>query len=103
MEALILERFRIFQYKFKNKTVMRKQDMIKQIQQTEASMFLQCKQDEHTFGDDSSIYKTSRAKWNGVYELMNKLGIKPDYTLDENNQIVELINMKYNSVGVVEI
>ncbi len=26
---------------------MKKQDMIKQIQQTEASMFLQCKQDEH--------------------------------------------------------
>jgi hypothetical protein len=72
---------------------MKKQDMIKQIQQTEASMFLQCKQDEHTFGSDSSIYKTSRAKWNGVYELMNELGIKPDYTLDENNQVIELINM----------
>ena len=82
---------------------MKKQDMIKQIQQTEASMFLQCKQDEHTFGDDSSIYKTSRAKWNGVYELMNELGIKPDYTLDEHNQIIELINMKYRSVGDVEI
>jgi hypothetical protein len=83
--------------------VMKKQDMIKQIQQTEASMFLQCKQDEHTFGEDSSIYKTSRAQWNGVYELMNELGIKPDYTLDEHNQIVELINMKYRSVGDVEI
>jgi hypothetical protein len=82
---------------------MKKQDMIKQIQQTEASMFLQCKQDEHTFGDDSSIYKTSRSNWNAVYELMNKLGIQPDYTLDEHNQIMELINMKYNSVGDVEI
>jgi hypothetical protein len=82
---------------------MKKQDMIKQIQQTEASMFLQCKQDEHTFGSDSSIYKTSRAQWNGVYELMKKLGIEPDCTLDENNQIIELINMKYNSVGDVEI
>ncbi len=82
---------------------MKKQDMIKQIQQTEASMFLQCKQDEHTFGEDSSIYKTSRAQWNSVYELMKKLGIEPDCTLDENNQIIELINMKYRSVGDVEI
>jgi hypothetical protein len=82
---------------------MKKQDMIKQIQLTEANMFLQCKQDEHTFGDDSPIYKTSRAKWNGVYELMNKLGIKPDYTLDEHNEIVELIMLKYRSVGDVEI
>ena len=82
---------------------MKKQDMIKQIQQTEASMFLQCKQDEHTFGSDSSIYKTSRAQWNGVYELMNKLGIEPDCTLDENNQVIELIIMKNRSVGDVEI
>jgi hypothetical protein len=82
---------------------MKKQDMIKQIQQTEASMFLQCKQDEHTFGDDSSIYKTSRAKWNGVYELMNELGIQPDYSLDDHNGVMELMINKYSDVGTVEI
>ena len=82
---------------------MKKQDMIKQIQQTEASMFLQCKQDEHMFGDDSSIYKTSRSNWNAVYELMNELGIQPDYSLDAHNGVMELIVRKYCDVGTVEI
>lgn len=82
---------------------MKKQDMIKQIQLTEANMFLQCKQDEHTFGDDSPIYKTSRAKWNGVYELMNELGIQPDYSLDDHNGVMELMINKYSDVGTVEI
>ena len=82
---------------------MKKQDMIKQIQLTEANMFLQCKQDEHTFGSDSPIYKTSRAKWNGVYMLMNELGIQPDYSLDAHNGVMELMINKYSNVGTVEI
>ena len=82
---------------------MKKQDMIKQIQLTEANMFLQCKQDEYRFGSDSPIYKTSRSQWNGVYMLMNELGIQPDYSLDAHNGVMELIARKYSNVGTVEI
>ena len=82
---------------------MKKQDMIKQIQLTEANMFLQCKQDEHTFGSDSPIYKTSRSQWNGVYTLMIELGIQPDYTLDAHNGVMQLMINKYSNVGTVEI
>ena len=82
---------------------MKKQDMIKQIQLTEANMFLQCKQDEHTFGSDSPIFKTSRSQWNGVYMLMDELGIQPDYSLDAHNGVMELMINKYSDVGAVEI
>jgi hypothetical protein len=70
---------------------MTKKEMIKIIQQHDAELFLQLKVDENIFGEDNAITKSSRTRWCGVNDLMEKLGIKPDNTLPENQEAIKLI------------
>lgn len=70
---------------------MTKEKMIKAIQQKEAELFLQVKVDEKIFGERDEITTRSRAKWCGVNEIMETLGIKPDNTLPENQEVIKLI------------
>jgi hypothetical protein len=70
---------------------MIKKEMIKVIQQHDAELFLQLKVDESVFGEDHTITKSSRTRWCGVNDLMEKLGIKPDNTLPENQEAIRLI------------
>jgi len=65
--------------------------MIKIIQQHEAELFLQLKVDENIFGEDNAITKSSRTRWCGVNDLMEKLGVEPDNTLPENQEAIKLI------------
>jgi hypothetical protein len=70
---------------------MTKKEMIKIIQQHEAELFLQLKVDENIFGEDNAITKSSRTRWCGVNDLMEKLGVEPDNTLPENQEAIKLI------------
>jgi hypothetical protein len=70
---------------------MTKKEMIKIIQQHDAELFLQLKVDENIFGEDNAITKSSRTRWCGVNDLMEKLGVKPDNTLPENREAIKLI------------
>jgi len=62
---------------------MTKANMIKAIQQQEANLYLELKQTERLFGQDSSMAKRSRAEWGAMYELMKVLSIKPDFDSPE--------------------
>ena len=68
---------------------MKKADMIKTIQQHEANLYLQLKQTEQLFGQDSSMAVRNRAEWNVVYELMKILNIKPDFNLPEMEMAIQ--------------
>jgi hypothetical protein len=70
---------------------MTKKEMIEIIQQHDAELFLQLKVDENIFGEDNAITKSSRTRWCGVNDLMEKLGVKPDNTLPENQEAIKLI------------
>lgn len=70
---------------------MTKKEMIQTIQQLEAKAFLQVKLDEKEFGIDGLLTKMSRTKWCGMNEMMDRLGIKPDNTLPESKEAVDLI------------
>ena len=70
---------------------MTKKEMIQNIQQLEATMFLQAKQLEFEYDREDSLYRSAINKWLGVNQLMQDLGIKEDLTLPESREAVELI------------
>ena len=70
---------------------MTKKQMIQNIQQLEATMFLQAKQLEFEYDREDSLYRSAIGKWLGVNQLMQDLGIKEDLTLPESREAVELI------------
>ena len=70
---------------------MTKKEMIKTLQQKEAELFLEMKQYEHMFGQESPQHKTKRSSWCVIYELMNEFGIKPDAFLPENMEAVGIV------------
>ncbi len=78
---------------------MIKKEMIKAIQQYEAELFLQVKVDEKIFGEKDEVTTRSRAKWCGVNEIMETLGIKPDNTLPENQEAIKLIMEKNKNIA----
>ena len=81
------EESRIFD---KNKD-MKKEEMIKKIQEIEANLFLEIKKNQQMFGNDSYMAQTSRSEWNGVYTLMEKLGIKTDTSLPATQEALRII------------
>lgn len=70
---------------------MTKKEMIQNIQQLEATLFLNAKQLEFEYDREDSLYRSAINKWLGVNQLMQDLGIKEDLTLPESREAVELI------------
>ncbi len=79
---------------------MTKEKMIKTIQLFEAKAFLQLKQDESIWGADDRWTSRSRARWIEIELLMTELGIKPDITLSENQEALEIIRNRINQETV---
>lgn len=81
------EESRIFD---KNKD-MKKEEMIKKIQEIEADLFLEVKKNHRMFGNDSYMYQSSRSEWIGVHTLMDKLGIQTDTSLPAIQDALRII------------
>lgn len=69
---------------------MTKAEMIKMIQQHEAKLFLELKQTEKLFGQNSSMAKRNRAEWGTMYELMKILNVKPDFDSPEMEMAMQI-------------
>lgn len=70
---------------------MTKKEMIQSMQQQEARLFLEAKKSEFKYGRLSTPAETALAKWLGVSQLMEALGIEEDTTLPEVAEAVEYI------------
>jgi hypothetical protein len=81
------EESRIFD---KNKD-MKKEEMIKKIQEIEANSFLEVKKNQQLFGKDSYMVQSSRSEWMGIDGLMKKLGIKTDTSLPAAQEALRII------------
>jgi hypothetical protein len=79
---------------------MTKEKMIKTIQLFEAKAFLRLKTDERLFGEDDKWTSKSRSRWIEIESLMTELGIKPDITLSENQEALEIIRNRINQETV---
>lgn len=69
---------------------MKKADMIKTIQEKDARLYLQMKEYEQLFGEDSNLTKLSRREWCSIDSLMKELNIKSDFSLPEWNLAIEI-------------
>ena len=70
---------------------MTKEEMIKKIQEIEANLFLETKQHQQTFGNESYMYLSSRSEWIGVCKLMEELDIKTDTSLPAAQEALRII------------
>lgn len=69
---------------------MKKADMIKTIQEKDARLYLQMKEYEQLFGEDSKLTTLSRREWCSIDSLMKELNIKSDFSLPEWNLAIEI-------------
>ena len=69
---------------------MTKKNMIQEIQNQEARMYLQYMQAKQHHGEDSSFVRGCRSRWSGVYELMEALGIPQDCKHPDNVAATEI-------------
>lgn len=81
---------------------MTKANMIKSIQQHEAKLYLELKQTERLFGQDSSMAKRNRAEWGTMYELMKILNIKPDFDLPEMEMAMQVDTLMRKEIAEKE-
>jgi len=70
---------------------MTKKQMIQEIQLAEAAAFLELKEAENYFGNDSNICKRCRTRWAGIHDMMKVLGIENDFTLPDNVKAFSII------------
>jgi hypothetical protein len=70
---------------------MTKEEMIKKIQEIEANSFLETKQNQQMFGNESYMYLSSRSEWTGVCKLMEELDIETDISLPAAQDALEII------------
>jgi len=70
---------------------MTKKEMIQAIQSEEAATFLAFKQAGNVWGQESSLAHSFRSEWIGVSNLMQRMGIQPDYQLPDNQAATEII------------
>jgi hypothetical protein len=69
---------------------MTKKNMIQEIQNQEARMYLQYMLAKQHHGEDSSFVRGCRSRWCGVYELMEALGISQDCKHPDNRAAMEI-------------
>ena len=81
---------------------MTKANMIKAIQQHEAKLYLELKQTERLFGQDSSMAVRSRAEWSTMYELMKILNIKPDFDSPEMEMAMQIDTLMRKEIAEKE-
>ena len=81
---------------------MTKANMIKAIQQHEANLYLELKQTERLFGQDSPMTKRSRAEWSTMYELMKTLNIKPDFDSPEMDEAMRIDTLMRKEIAEKE-
>ena len=70
---------------------MKKKDMIKLIQETEAKLFLELKKDELNYGNSHSITSSSRTRWASVFELAENMDIRIDSQSSDNQEATNII------------
>lgn len=80
---------------------MKKQNMIKAIQNKEAELFLIAKQSEVIFGDESGLTKRDRSRWVAVAELMEELGIEPDIDHPAHTEVFKLSCKTIFNCGII--
>jgi len=68
-----------------------KKQIIQAIQSAEAAGFLAFKKAGATWGPESSLAHSFRSEWIGVSNLMQRVGIEPDYRLPDNQAATEMI------------
>ena len=73
---------------------MTKKQMITSIQLQEAQAFLRLKELEAEYGAHDSLTKAARSRFSAVYDLMESLGIRSDYSLPETQRATDLIMFK---------
>ncbi len=69
---------------------MTQEQMISEIQQQEAQLYLSVKLVERDFGRHSDLYTMARSKWVGVNDLMKALGIEHDLSLPQVAQALAI-------------
>ena len=78
---------------------MTKRELVKEIQKAEAKSFLELKQDEATFGEESPSAAISRIQWMAIWSLLRKLDINSNPSLPEN---IESTRMAIEKYGVLK-
>jgi len=73
------------------KMTLTKAQMIANIQQREAAMFLELKEAERDYGSASSLTSQLRSQWAAVNRLMESIGIPQDFRLPDNVKAVAII------------
>lgn len=77
---------------------MTKKNMIQEIQNQEAQLYIQYMLAAKYWGREDSLTDRLRVKWCGVYQLMESLGIPQDYAHPDNMAATEIRNALQEAV-----
>lgn len=69
---------------------MTKKNMIQEIQNQEAQLYLRCQRAAFEYGYDDPLTTRYRSEWISVYELMQVLGIQQDFYHPANQEAIEI-------------
>ena len=69
---------------------MTKKNMIQEIQNQEAQLYLRYMQAAKCWGREDSLTDRLRTKWCSVYQLMESLGIQQDFDHPDNQAATEI-------------
>ena len=69
---------------------MTKKNMIQEIQNQEAQLYLCCQRAAFEYGYDDPLTTRYRSEWISVYELMQVLGIQQDFYHPANQEAMEI-------------
>ena len=69
---------------------MTKKNMIQEIQNQEAQLYLRCQRAAFEYGYDDSLTTQYRSEWLSVYALMQALGIQQDFYHPANQEAIEI-------------
>lgn len=73
------------------KTPLTKSQMIVDIQRAEAAAFLECKQMQRDYGNESPLHQSARTRFCTIKHLMEALGIDVDFMLPDNQEAFTII------------